>query len=270
MVSSRPSAAKQGILLVAFGSHTPQALSAYRSIENRVQSAFPDVCVRWAFTSAAIRKKLAQDGRPVDSVEMALARMMDEGITHAAVQSLHVIAGKEHHDLTVNCKLFGRMHGGFRQVEMGLPLLGSGEDIEKTASALLSALPDERKPEEAVIFMGHGSAHPANTSYTALMYHLQQTDGCIFVGTMSGRPGIDDVCDVLRKQHISSAFLLPCLAVVGNHTTRDMAGDGENSWKSILVQRGFSCKPVRKGLAENTAIVDIWLDHLKTAAGKFL
>jgi sirohydrochlorin cobaltochelatase len=125
-----------------------------------------------------MRKKMWMAGRPIDSMEMVLARMMDEGITHAAVQSLHVIAGKEYHDLTVNCNLFGRMHGGFHQIEMGLPLLGSGGDIANTASALLSALPDERKPEEAVIFMGHGSAHPANACYTALMYHLQQQDAC--------------------------------------------------------------------------------------------
>jgi sirohydrochlorin cobaltochelatase len=269
MVTPHPAPVKQGILLVVFGSHTPQALSAYQIIENKVRSAFSGVPVRWAFTSAAMRKKMWMAGRPIDSMEMVLARMMDEGITHAAVQSLHVIAGKEYHDLTVNCKLFGRMHGGFRQIEMGLPLLGSGGDIEKTASALLSALPDERKPDEAVIFMGHGSAHPANACYTALMYHLQQADRRIFVGMMSGRPSIDDICDALRKQQITSVFLMPCLAVVGNHTLKDMAGDGESSWKSILIKHGFSCKPVLKGLAENDAIADIWVNHLKDCAGAF-
>ncbi len=269
MIITHSAPVKQGILLVTFGSHTPQAFSAYHGIENKVRSAFPGVSVRWAFTSTATRKELAMTGQPVDSVEMALARMMDEGITHVAVQSLHVIAGKEHHDLTINCKLFGRMHGGFRQVEMGLPLLGSGEDIEKTASALLSALPDERKSDEAVIFMGHGSAHPANACYTALMYHLQQVDRRIFMGMMSGRHGINDICDTLRKQYITSVFLMPCLAVVGNHTTKDMAGDDEYSWKSILVQQGFSCKPVLKGLAENDAIADIWVDHLIMATGAF-
>jgi sirohydrochlorin cobaltochelatase len=259
-----------GILLVAFGTRTPQALYTYRFVERKIQAIFPDIPVRWAFTSAVIRKKLAGDGKPVDSVEMSLARMMDDGVTHVAVQALHVISGKEHHDLVVNCRLFGQMHGGFRQVMMGLPLLGTGDDMEKVAAALLSAVPRERKPREAVIFMGHGSPHPANACYTALMYHLQQLDPILFVGTMSGRPGIGDICESLRKQKITSAYLLPCLAVVGNHTLKDMAGDNDHSWKSVLEKHGISCRPVLKGLAEYDAIVDIWVDHLKTIVGMFL
>lgn len=261
---------KRGILLVAFGTRTPQAQAAYQHLEQKVRAAFPDIPIRWAFTSSVIRKILARTGQPVDSVEMSLARMMDEGITHVAVQALHVIAGKEHHDLTVNCRLFGQMRGGFRQVMMGLPLLGTGDDMEKVTEALLSAVPQERKPQDAVIFMGHGSPHPANACYTALMYHLQQTDPNIFVGTMSGRPGIGGICAGLQEQKITSAYLLPCLAVVGNHALKDMAGDNEHSWKSVLEKHGISCKPVLKGLAEYDAIVDIWVKHLKTSIGAFL
>jgi sirohydrochlorin cobaltochelatase len=269
MATDRSVPEKKGILLVAFGTRTPQALYSYQFVERKVQTSFPDIPIRWAFTSTVIRKMLAGDGQPVDSVEMSLARMMGDGVTHVAVQALHVISGKEHHDLTVNCHLFGQMRGGFRQVMMGLPLLGTGNDMEKVASALLSAIPQERKPQEAVIFMGHGSPHPANACYTALMYHLQQTDPHIFVGTMSGRPGIADICEGLQKQRIASAYLLPCLAVVGNHTLKDMAGDNEHSWKSVLEKHGISCKPVLKGLAETDAIVDIWVDHLKTIVGAF-
>jgi sirohydrochlorin cobaltochelatase len=269
MTTGRSVPEKRGILLVAFGTRTPQAQAAYQHVGRKVQAVFPDVPIRWAFTSASMRQRQAADGQSVDSVEMSLARMLDEGVTHVAVQALHVISGKEHHDLTINCLLFGRMRGGFRQVLMGLPLLGSGDDMEKFATALLSAVPRERKPQEAVIFMGHGSPHPANACYTALMYHLQQTDSCIFVGTMSGRPGILDICAGLQKQKITSAYLLPCLAVAGNHTIKDMAGDNEHSWKSVIEKHGISCKPVLKGLAEYDAIVDIWVDHLKTIVGAF-
>jgi len=269
MTTNRSVPVKKGILLVAFGTRTQQALAAYQHVEQKVQAAFPGIPIRWAFTSADIRKKSALTGQPLDSVEMSLARMMDEGISHLAVQALHVISGKEHHDLTINCHLFGQMRGGFRQVMMGLPLLGTGDDMEKVTAALVSAVPQERKPQEAVVFMGHGSPHPANACYTALMYHLQQADANIFVGTMSGRPGIADICASLQKQKITSAYLLPCLAVVGNHTLKDMAGDSENSWKSIIENHGISCKPILKGLAEYDTIVDIWLDHLKTVVGAF-
>ncbi len=269
MATARQVPVKTGILLVAFGTRTPQALDAYRLIEDKVRGFFPDIAVRWAYTSAVMRQKMAGAGQLADSAQMALARMMDEGVTHVVVQALHVVAGKEHHDLSINCLLFGRMRGGFRQVLMGLPLIASGDDMEKVAAALLSAIPCERKPQEAVIFMGHGSAHPANACYTALMYHLQQVDPNIFVGTMSGRPGIADICAMLRKQKILSAYLLPCLAIAGNHALKDMAGEGAHSWKSVIENYGISCNPVLKGLAEYDAIVDIWVDHLKTVVGAF-
>jgi len=269
MATDRSVPLKKGILLVAFGTRTPQAQAVYQLIERKVRAVYPEISIRWAFTSAVIREMLAGDGQPVDSVEMSLARMMGDGVTHVAVQALHVITGKEHHDLSINCHLFGQMRGGFRQVMMGLPLLGTGDDMEKVASALLSAVPRERKPREAVIFMGHGSPHPANACYTALMYHLQLTDPLIFVGTMSGLPGIADICAGLRKRNITSAYLLPCLAVAGNHTLKDMAGDNENSWKSVIEKHGISCKPVLKGIAEYDAIADIWVDHLKTIVGAF-
>jgi sirohydrochlorin cobaltochelatase len=269
MSNERSDPVKTGILLVSFGTRTPQALAAYQLVEQKAQAVFPDIPIRWAFTSAIMRKNLAGTGQSMDSVQMALARKLNEGVTHVAVQALHVISGKEHHDLTVNCRLFGQMHGGFRQVMMGLPLLGSEDDMEKVSAALLAAIPGERKPQEAVIFMGHGSPHPANACYTALMYHLQQSDPCIFVGTMSGFPGIAGICDSLQKREITSAYLLPCLAVVGKHTLKDMAGDHESSWQSVLEKQGISCKPVLKGLAEYDAIVDIWVDHLKATVGAF-
>jgi sirohydrochlorin cobaltochelatase len=269
MKTDRSVPVKIGILLVAFGTRTPKARAAYQLVEQKAQALFPDIPIRWAFTSTMMRKKAAGTDPPVDSVEISLARMMDEGVTHAAVQALHVIAGKEHHDLTVNCRLFGRMHGGFQKVKIGLPLLGTEDDMEKVSAALISAVPRERKPKEAVIFMGHGSPHPANACYTALMYHLQQADPNLFVGTMSGRFGIAGICARLGKQVITSTYLLPCLAVVGNHTLKDMAGDNAHSWKSILEKNGISCKPVLKGLAEYDAIVDIWVDHLQTIVGAF-
>ncbi|MCX5883414.1 MAG: sirohydrochlorin cobaltochelatase, partial [Deltaproteobacteria bacterium] len=73
----------------------------------------------------------------------------------------------------------------------------------------------------------------------------------------------------VQKQNITSAYLLPCLAVAGNHVLKDMVGDNEHSWKSVIEKHGISCKPVLKGLAEYDAIVDIWVDHLKTIVGAF-
>ena len=63
--------------------------------------------------------------------------------------------------------------------------------------------------------------------------------------------------------------LIPFMSVAGDHAMNDMAGEEEDSWKSILTQTGITCLPVLKGTAEYDEIVKIWVDHLKTALAQF-
>ena len=258
---------KPGILLVGFGSVVPRAQAAYERMGARVQAVFPNLPIRWAFTSPRIRRILAQQGTCLDSVEMALARMMSDGFSHVAVQSLQVISGKENHELLVNCRMFGQMVGGFRDIRVGLPLLSSETDMQNMTAALLAAIPPERKPDDAIVYVGHGSPHPSNAFYTALMFHLQERDPLAFLGTISGWPDIAAIQERLLQRRIHTAWLLPCLAVAGNHALKDIAGDNGDSWKSAFERAGIACNPVLKGLLEYDAVADIWIDHLKQIAG---
>ena len=122
---------KTGILLVAFGTSIPEAQVSFKKIEEKVKKAHPDVPVRWAFTSHIIRNILTERGQNYDSPEVALAKMMDEGFTHVAVQSLHTILGEEFHGLLENAHKFKGMAGGMQKVFVGYPLMAVDEDIER-------------------------------------------------------------------------------------------------------------------------------------------
>jgi sirohydrochlorin cobaltochelatase len=256
---------KKGILLVAFGTSVPEARKAYDNIERMVKSDFPDIPVRWAYTSAMVRAKLAKQGQPLDSMETALAKMMDEQFTHVVVQSLHVIAGWEFYELQRNANAFGAMAGGFDRITVSGPLLASQDDFAKVADALLANLPQARKPGEAVVYMGHGSSHSGNAGYPALMYYLQQRDPAVFMGTVEENPTIGDITSMLVARKIKSAYLMPFMAVAGDHAVNDMAGEDESSWKSTLTRAGIKCFPVLKGSAEFDGVASIWVAHLKAA-----
>jgi sirohydrochlorin cobaltochelatase len=260
---------KKGILLVAFGSSIPEAQAAFKNIEKKAREAFPDVPIRWAFTSHIIRHKLAKQGTALDSPEMALARMMDEGFTHVAVQSLHTIGGEEFHALRRNAGAFSDMAGGFERIVVGYPLMSRDADMAKTAAALLAIIPGERKKDEAVVFMGHGTHHPSNAFYAALMYRIQQTDPNVYVGGVEGYPEIQDIKACLLKKSVKKAYLLPFMSVAGDHARNDMAGDEADSWKGILTKAGITCVPILKGTAEYDPVVRIWMEHLKTAMAHF-
>ncbi len=256
---------KIGILLVAFGSSVKSAQVSFENIDRQVKKTFPNVPVRWAYTSKIIRKKLAKQGKHLDSVAVALAKMMDEGFTHVAIQSLHTIRGEEYEDLVQTARAFTNMAEGFTKIFIGDPLLSREKDIQTAAKAVLANIPKTRKANEAVVLMGHGTPHPSNAFYAAFMYQLQQKDPNIFVGTVEGWPSIEEVVAWLKSKHIKKAYLMPFMSVAGDHAKNDMAGDEPDSWKSIITKAGVKCVPVLKGTAEYDNMVAIWLAHLKIA-----
>jgi sirohydrochlorin cobaltochelatase len=180
------------------------------------------------------------------------------------VQSLHTLPGEEFHALQRNASAFGTMVEGFDRILVGDPLLVSDEGLSGVVDALLKIIPKSRKKTDAVVFMGHGTPHSSNVFYAALMYHLQMKDPNVFIGTVDHFPEIDDIKEMLLAKKIKSAYLMPFMSVAGDHARNDMAGDDDESWKSILQKAGIKCFPVLKGTAEYDEIVDIWVDHLKT------
>lgn len=257
------------ILLVTFGTSVPRAQAAFANIEQQVKKTYPNNEIRWAYTSQVIRKKLAKEGKLLDSPEIALAKLMDEGYTRVVLQSLHMIPGQEFHEIYTNGNLFGQMAGGFTKVMVASPLLSSDEAMDKTLQTVAAQIvPKERTASEAVVLMGHGTRHPSDAIYSALMLKAQKMDANMFVATVAGQPSFDDVKEALVKKGIKKAYLIPLMTVAGDHALNDMAGDEPDSWKSQLAKAGIESVPVLKGLAEFDAIVDLWLENLKVGMAR--
>lgn len=255
---------RRAVLLVAFGTGVPQAQRAFDHIHSRVVAAFPETEIRWAYTSRVIRARLAGEGRTIDSPEVALARLMDQGFTHVAVLSLHVFPGQEFHDLHRSVAYFSRMAKGFRRVAVAYPLLSSYEDLLRTARGLILQIPAHRKPDEAVLFMGHGNRkHPADMVYAALNHVLADMSEHVYVATVQGRPNMDDFLPRIRAAGVRRVTLMPFMTVAGEHARNDMAGEGPESWREVLIRNGMDCEVHLVGIAENPSIVEIWLDHLR-------
>ena len=159
------------------------------------------------------------------------------------IRSCHRFHGEEeYHDLRRTVGAF-KMMGGFQSIILGYPLLASQEDMQRTVNAVLDMVPKNRNKNDAVVLMGHGTHHPSNAFYAALMYQLQLKDPNIFVGTVEGYPEIDLLKSLLVKKKIIKAYLMPFMSVAGDHAMNDMAGE-EDSWKSILTEAGIDCVPI--------------------------
>lgn len=255
-----PAEMKIAILLVAYGTSSPQGRGSLRQFDAWVRERFPGICVRWALSSELLRTRLTRARQKNDSVLKALRRLCLENFTHVAVQPLQIIPGSEHTDVRADADEAGRLDG--LHVSIGTPLLACDEDIRAAAQAVLAHLPEERRADEDVVLMGHGSRKQAVTAYAALAGAVQALDARVHVGTMSGALELEALLPRLTSRRV---WLMPLLSVVGRHTLEDMAGDAPDSWRSRIEAAGHTCAPVVRGTAEYRAFADIWLRHLEDA-----
>ena len=281
----RPAKEDPAILLVVFGTSYPEAQAAYENIERVYREEFPQAEVRIAFTSDYIRRKLLdRDNVTIDNPLTALAHLNDEGYTNVVVQSLHVIPGEEFHDLANIVESVRGIEGkfGFRNLVLGEPLLMNLEDYRNVSRALASQFEQnttgtERTPHSsprdagqmAVIFMGHGTEHSANSAYSQMANILAEDHENVFLGTVEGYPGYDEVLARLNESGVKKARLIPFMVVAGDHALNDLTGNESESWKSMLEKEGFEIDYNLLGMGENDGIVEIFVGRTKEAFAKF-
>ncbi|QGY40719.1 cobalt chelatase [Pseudodesulfovibrio cashew] len=256
---------KTAIVLAAFGSRHENARASLDHIVERVRRTYPDLPVRVAYTSKTIRGHMEKAGEAVDSVPQALDKLLADGVTHVAVQSLHLIPGTEFHELLGLANELMLKDGGFSRVEVGFPLVAGEAGVEAVAEAILSIGLEGKGDHDAVLFMGHGTKHDGNIYYEALHRAFQKRDTTVHMGAMEAEPGIDAIIQRFHEDGVRKAYLLPFLFGAGWHAARDMVGDAETSWKSRLENAGIQCQAVLKGAGEYDRLVDIWLAHLDDA-----
>ena len=261
---------KKAILVVSFGTtYADTRKVTIEAVENKIKATFPDYEVRSAFTSRIIIKKLAErDGIQVDTEKQALEKLKAEGYTEVIVQPLHIEAGDEYEKVSRVVAHYAHSKG-FAKIELGRPVLyytgqeEKADDYTIAIKAIQTQLPKLGK-NDAVAMMGHGGPHPSNAAYAALQMKIQDARlSNVFVFTVEGYPTVENVIKKCKEQNIKKVLLMPLMVVAGDHANNDMAGDEEDSFKSQFLAAGFKVDTYLHGLGENTAIQDIYVQHIK-------
>lgn len=273
------------VLLIVFGTSYPEAQAAYLNIQKIYRKQFPDAEISIAFTSDYIRRKLQErDNVSIDNPLTGLSNLNDQGHLNVVVQSLHVIPGEEFHDLA---NIVGSVRGvkgkfGFENLVLASPLLTSMQDYHRVSQALTSQFDQNttgalrtsnstpRDPEKmAVVFMGHGTEHPANSAYSQMASILAKEHKNVFLGTVEGYPGYHEMRTSLLESGVKKVRLMPFMLVAGDHALNDLTGNESGSWMSMLEVEGFETDSNLKGMGENDSIVEIFVEHTKEAFARF-
>jgi sirohydrochlorin cobaltochelatase len=256
---------KKTILVVSFGtSYNDSREATIGAIEKAIQNANPDKEVRRAFTSQIIIDKLKdRDGIEIDNVDEAFARLIKDGVKELIVQPTHVMNGFEYDDLMA---VVEANRSKFSSVKVGAPLLTSDADYNAVIEAITAATAEYDDGKTLITFMGHGTEHASNAAYAKLQSMLTaagKTNYCI--GTVEAEPSIEDVVAAAKAGGYTRVVLEPLMVVAGDHANNDMAGDEEDSWKTVLQNEGFEVVPVLRGLGQIEAVQAVYVDHVKNA-----
>jgi sirohydrochlorin cobaltochelatase len=247
------------VIAVAFGTST-EARDTYVFFEEQLMKRYPAIELAWAFTSRILREKAHKTDREMKSLEAVLQNYEQRGYKRAVVQSLHIIPGFEFQKITEAARRTTL------QTAIGMPLLTSDEDIEKTVSALADSIPP---PEEcATVLVGHGTHHPAGKAYRKIERILQKRyQEHVLISVVEGEPPWKDARETIQKSGVNKVKFIPLMFVAGDHMLNEVMGedseDGEASWKMQL--QGIEVDASEKGLGFNKKIINIYLQHLEEA-----
>ena len=254
---------KKAVLVVSFGtSYEETRKKTIDQIENDMAEAFPSYAIYRAWTSGMIRAKLLKrDGIRIYNVCEALEAMAADGIQEVIVQPTHVINGIENDQMKADVAAYADR---FMRVSIGTPVLTTAEDSKYVIDAIVKELHPAK--DEALVLMGHGTEHYADAVYAALDYQFKDLEHSnIFMGTVEGYPTLESVMRLVQKAGYRHVVLAPFMIVAGDHANNDLAGDEEDSWKSVFEAAVFSVRCVLKGLGEYPDIRKLLLSHAEKA-----
>ena len=230
------------LLVVSFGtSYNDSRRLTIGAIEQWLQTGFPDWSVRRAFTSQIIIDHVKdRDGEVIDNVTEALERAIHNGVKTLVVQPTHLMSGFEYTDLKDELAEYA---DAFDQIILSDPLLVSDDDFISVADAIVDATAKYDDGETAICFMGHG------------------TEADYYIGTVEAEPSVEDVLEMVQAGNYRKVVLRPLMIVAGDHANNDMAGDEEDSWKSVFEAAGYEVECVIEGLGQMEAIQEMILAH---------
>ncbi len=252
-----PHSPQFGILLVAFGAFSTKAEQPLLDFANQVQANYPSLPIYWAFAAPFAPP---QNSITTFSVSQALQQMHKNGITHVAIQPLYLIAGCEYEGIVADALRAQTEYS--LTIFVGQPLMHATCNMHFIANALLADVPHARQPDEAVIFVGHGTPHPEDDQYTLLAQKLTQLDPLAFLGTLKGAAQKNALLPIMMECRAKKVWLIPLLVSIGNHAQLDIAGNAPHSWRSYFEANNIACETHLHGVSENAHCTAMWHNNL--------
>lgn len=200
-----------------------------------------------SFDRLAVGRPLLSEQRDCEAMAEAIGRHlpaenMDDSATGGPIDGT-VGAGKP---LPASEKAAGETKGitGTTAIVM----MGHGTDPEKA----------RKLPGQPDLFAGGD----ANAVYRILQETLREKGmDDYYIATVEGEPRIEDVLPLVCRPEIRRVVLAPLMIVAGDHAVHDLAGEEDDSWKNLFIQRGLQVETALQGIGEWGEVQELFAEH---------
>lgn len=256
---------EDGILLASFGtSYEDTRRETIEALKDDVRAHWPQYELYEAFTSGMIRRKLLlTKDEKIFSVKQALEAMHEAGIRRVTILATQILPAIEYEIVVRDAQKCADL---FETIRITTALLADNHDVLALADILSKDILPAKQAHHAVIFMGHGSDHEKdirNEELESALRELGRDDA--WIATVEGRRELEHLIPLLKSAEITHVHLIPLMLVAGDHAHNDMAGDEEDSWKTILEQHGYEVSCSLKGLGSYPAIRTLYINKAECA-----
>ena len=242
--------------------------------------------MRRAFTAQIIINHIqARDGEKIDNMQQAMERAVANCVKNLVIQPTHLMHGAEYDELMEVVEAY---RDKFESVKVAEPMLGEvgvdaaavnddkavvaeAETAEAVKDAGYDSLEAAKEDGAAFVLMGHGTSHTAKVSYSQMQAQMSVLGyDNVFIGTVEGNPeetSCEAVIDAASAAGYKKIILRPLMVVAGDHANNDMAGEDEDSWKSMFIASGKfdSIDSQITGLGSIRAIQELYVAHTAAA-----
>ncbi len=272
------------ILVVSFGtSFNESRAKDISGIEKAIAAAYPDWSVRRAFTAQIIINHVqARDGEFIDNMDQALDRAVANGVKELVVQPTHLMHGAEYDEMVEAVEAYADK---FDAVYISEPLLGQvgadassvNDDKKDVCEAVVAqtvtdssydTLDAMAEDGTAIVYIGHGTSHTAKVTYSQMQTQMDELGyENVFVGTVEGEPeetACENIIEAVHDAGFTKVIMRPLMVVAGDHANNDMAGDDDDSWKSLFNASGYfeELNMQIAGLGRINAVQDKYIQHI--------
>lgn len=142
-----------------------------------------------------------------------------DGVKEVVIQPTHVMPGAEYDDMMAEIAVFADQ---FDRFKVGEPLLTEAADYDALIASLIEETAEYNAEGTAIVYMGHGTHHEANSTYATLQEKLIEAGHTnYFIGTVEASPSLDDVLALVKDSGAKKVVLLPLMIVAGDHANND-------------------------------------------------